>query len=728
MGLMSKVAKLRTMDAAEVGSRAIDWVFEHYERRLVPPRSVHEELAAANGRTRPDGAARETPAPPLFQSLQDADILVEILRTDYGEQSAASHRRADAALAHRFELFGRSYDLGSAIDWHVDPPTGLRWPRLFHADALAAAPDGADVKHVWELNRHQFLIDLGKAWLLTNRREYLDEIVRVVHTWCEQNPTGLGINWAGALEPSYRAVSWLWAYHMVRPALAPVDVHLWDLAMREHGRFLYRHLELFSSPYNHLVGEAAALYMLGVMCPAWPESRRWRRRGRHVLESRLRDQFHGDGGSVEQAVVYHHATLGFYLLAALLGRQHGEEFSPEVWAALERGIEFSMHLAQPDGAQPAIGDNDDARPIRFEHLDTWDYRHFQSAGAVLFGRPDFKCAAGRLHEDVVWLLGPEAIARYREIDAVEPAARGRVFQQSGYAVLRSGWNRGADYVCFDAGEQAGGLRTDSVPSAGHGHADCLAVLACLDGRPVLVDAGFYTYNGDVRWERWFRETAAHNTIRIDRREQAVHLDKMAWAEVPRAVLEGWDLAGDGLQWARGTHDGYCRTRDGVRHTRTVLLEPGVGVLVYDELSAAAGEHEFELGFLFAPELLVTLAGAFADVGGQFTLGFTGTVPLGGALLVGADSPTQGWVAPRLDVRVPAHHLAISGRSDGRETSILTVLARRNVWDAGSLVRTEEWPAVLRPGADSLHDSLVAHYADRGRRAEALLPQGRVKSP
>ncbi len=37
---------------------------------------------------------------------------------------------------------------------------------------------------------------------------------------------------------------------------------------------------------------------------------------------------------------------------------------------------------------------------------------------------------------------------------------------------------------------------------------------------ILVDAGTYTYV-EPQWRDWFRATAAHNTVRIDGRDQAV---------------------------------------------------------------------------------------------------------------------------------------------------------------------------------------------------------------
>jgi hypothetical protein len=42
-------------------------------------------------------------------------------------------------------------------------------------------------------------------------------------SWMEQNPPGMGVNWASSLEVSFRAMSWIWSFHFFRnsPHLTP---------------------------------------------------------------------------------------------------------------------------------------------------------------------------------------------------------------------------------------------------------------------------------------------------------------------------------------------------------------------------------------------------------------------------------------------------------------------------------------------------------------------------
>lgn len=738
--MSSRLSKLKAMSASEVGTRLFDRVYASWERRTLRQVPWRESLRRG---LRPDLArstnweaalleARPSRSVRFFASFDSPASMRGRLEASYPTENVQTLRHADAARAHRVEFFGQEHDLGSPIDWHCDPVSGQRWPLVYHGDVPTGGGNDrlGDVKDVWEAGRHQWVVDLAKASFLTGRREYSDTAFDVVKSWARANPYGVGVHWAGPLEPAYRALSWLWVYHLTRDALEKdPEFHLeWLAAFADHGRFLSRHLELFASPYNHLIGEATALYCLGLLFPEFSEAASWRKKGRAVLESRLGEQFYPDGGSVEQATLYHHATLGFYLLAALLGRRNNDEFSAQTWQSIERGTDFSMRLLQPDGRLPAIGDTDDAKPIRMEHRDIWDFRHFLSAGAVLFAREDFKSTAGRFHEDALWLLGPSGFEAFEKLGSRSPAQVSSALTKSGYVVLRSGWDAQADYVCFDCGEQAGGLRTDDIPSAAHGHADCLSVVACLAGKPVLVDAGFYTYNRDRDWERFLRETAAHNTVRIDGRDQATHLEKMAWAEVPTAVLESSSVEGPG-GWAVASHDGYARRADGVTHRRAVWLRPGAYLAILDELSGS-GSHQFEVIFQLAPGLDCSLANGVLRIGERGALATASTCDLVARVSTGGASPGDGWVAPGLGVKHPAARVVCSGsfQNFARVLTVVTADAQlRRLADAQTLpgakvlaleVAGADYIDVIASplrdgGADVCTDGLIAAWRTQG---------------
>jgi hypothetical protein len=602
------------------------------------------------------------------------EAMRRLFEHEYRGELGDTLRHAEAAREHRFEFFGQVFQYGAEIDWQADPVTGRRWPAQFHADVPVHRGDVGygDVKHVWELSRQQYLIDLAKSHYLTGSEADLLALKSLVRSWMAGNPYATGVNWACALEPAFRVLSWLWAYHLTSDSLDD-EFHIeWLAAFHDHGRFLARHLEHYASPYNHLIGEATALYILGVCFPEFRAAGSWKAGGRQVLEGRLGDQFYADGGSVEQSAFYHHATVGFYLLSALTAQSIGEDLAPSIWRAIERGLEFSASLIQPDGRTPEIGGADDGKPIRMEHLPFWDFRPYQAVGAVLFARGDFKAVAGRFFEDALWLLGPAGREAFEALEAEPPAYTSVALESSGYYVMRTDWSSAGDYVCVDCGEQAAGMRSDGVPNSMHGHADCLSVVAWLAGRRVLVDAGLYAYNCGGEWEAHFRETAAHNTVRIDGRDQARHLGKMAWSHSYRARPEGWFT--DGRQsWVLGSHDGYARGPDGMTHRRAVWLRPG-GYLVIVDVLAGTGRHDVEVNFQFAPGSLDLPAHGRAVFDQAVEMCWTGAHDWRSRVRCGGPSPEDGWICPSLGVRVAAPRLTLAATVDTPAVTLLTVLA------------------------------------------------------
>ena len=680
-----RLSKLRAMSTAEIlhrlryASRLSIERRRHAARRLASPDRLRHALA--RHLTTPDWkrelvTSRLQHRTQYFPSVGAPDVMRSLFATAYKQEQSATFAHAEKARQKHFAFFGQEFTYSGEIDWQRDPVTGRDWPATYHADVRVHGGDVGfgDVKYVWELNRQQFLIDLGKAWYLGRNPEDLRALVHLVRGWIAGNPYATGVNWSCALEPAFRVFSWLWAYYFSVDDLDD-DFHVeWLQGFYDHGRFIERHLELYSSPYNHLMAEAAALYMLGTCFPEFRDAEQWRAVGRGLLEARLGSQFYRDGGSVEQSPFYHHATLGFYLLAAVLARATGDDFSSDVWGAIERALDFSLTLSQPDGKTPSIGGADDGKPIRMEHLPFWDFRPYLAMGAVLFERGDFKYAAGRFHEDALWLLGPAARDRFEALTPHAPEQTATALPASGYYVMRSAWSENSDYVCFDCGEQAAGMRTDGVPNSMHGHADCLSVIVWLNGRRVLVDSGLYAYNCGGSWEAHFRETAAHNTAKVDRRDQATHIRSMAWTHSYRAAPEGWNPQ-DERAWVVGSHDGYARGADGVTHRRAVWLRADSYVLIHDEF-IGSGRHELMVTYQFAAGTLVHDEPDGVVFDDAVDLVWAGGEMWTPSVAIGGPEPGDGWIAPSLGIRQAAPRLTLTCTTDRPRTSLLTILAAR----------------------------------------------------
>ena len=487
-------------------------------------------------------------------------------------------QRLAQLAAGTWNCLGQPCDLRGPVDWSRDPVTGYRWPLDFYDDVpIYELPDGVDVKPVWELGRHQFLFTLGAGWLVTGDERHATEARRLLLDWIETNPLFLGVHWTSALEPGMRVISWLWTLAALSewPGWSPDDLARIAQSLEEHGTFLSAHYSLYSSPYNHLIGEAAALYLLGHWIDS-PHSAGWRRQGADILLQHGPKQFHADGVCVEQAMGYQFYTLLFLTLAWCAAGPGGGELAP-LEPLLRSAWNAAAAFQQPDGLWPPFGDIDSARTLPVIPAEPWDFSGLCGVGAVLFADPAARTAAGPPGEELIWLRGTAGVEALLRLRGTEPGATVRRLPDAGYAVFRAPADPG-DWLLVDAGPIAGGLFADSTPSAAHGHADLLQVLVHVGGEPFLVDSGMSTYGGPREVVDWYRDVRAHNTLSIEGAPVARHAGRLAWSHVcPQHRLEAADRTDLWL-----AHLG-CQPGPGVFADRYVLMIPGIGLWLADHV-------------------------------------------------------------------------------------------------------------------------------------------------
>ncbi|HIP96579.1 MAG TPA: hypothetical protein EYH32_05115, partial [Anaerolineae bacterium] len=258
-----RASKLLKMSPHELGWRISCAVRRRRERRLWPDRVqppgqkalAHTSWLCQDAVALLQGVKRDQ-LPHLKQYWPPFDDAIR----------QRSRARAQAALSGSWPLLGFPVDLAGTVDWHRDPRTGYRWPRTFYADVpLGGLPDGVDVKYVWELARHQYAVELARAWLFGHGQQYASRARELILDWIDQNPLYEGVHWTSALEVAMRAISWIWTLATLADWDGWQDADLQRIAasLADHATYLEHHLSLYSSPYNHLIGEATALYLIG---------------------------------------------------------------------------------------------------------------------------------------------------------------------------------------------------------------------------------------------------------------------------------------------------------------------------------------------------------------------------------------------------------------------------------------------------------------------------------
>src|SRR5579863_159894 len=528
----------------------------------------------------------------FFFAPDDVQARLDLLRQRLPAQVQSILAQAGKILRHRFDLLGYS-DLayGRPIDWHLDLVHARETPRkMFYRVRYLDFEEGGDSKVTWELNRHQHLVTLAKAYRLTGELRYADEILRQWRHWRAENPYPIGINWASSLEVAFRAMAWIWTYHLLEGSPGMPNVREeWLRMLALHGRHIERYLSTYFSPNTHLLGEGVGLFCLGVLCPELAAAERWKSLGWQIVLDEAQRQVRADGFHFEQSTYYHVYALDLFLHAAVLASVNNLPLPAEFDRSVERMLE-PLYLMGRCGPPPRLGDDDggrvfDPRRNRAEHL-----LDPLSTGAILFNRADYKAVAP-LTEETIWLLGPEGVRVWDELSATPANLKSVALEASGLYLLTA--ENPAMQLVVDCGPMG-------TQSGGHAHADGLSVTLRSKGHDLLIDPGTCEYTGENGERNIFRGTAMHNTLRVDSLDQAETASAFSWQRPTQSKVERW-IQGKGFDLLAASHDGYQRLSAPVIHRRWVLSLRNGMYLVRDRVEGA-GRHQLDISWHLAQEM------------------------------------------------------------------------------------------------------------------------------
>jgi hypothetical protein len=627
---------------------------------MTPLEIAHRALRFAQARAERAGwLAAAPPAPDL--SRQGA----QWIQVSQSIEAAPYVAAAERAAIGRLDVFALAdVDVGLPPRWNRDPKTGIEAPLRFGKHLDYRDPDlVGDIKYLWEPNRHLHLATLAQAYALTHRKKYLDALAEQLESWFLACPYAKGPNWSSALEAAIRLVNWSIAWQLVggHERLDEGLRRRWLRSIYEHAHFVRHWFSAHSSANNHLIGEAAGLYIAGLTWPHWREAQDWVRVAKKILEREAVAQTAPDGVNREQALWYQQFVLDMLLLPLLAARANGQRFSSAYESRLEAMMDFIASVMDAGGNVPMFGDADDGYLVRLERdAGFCPYRSALAAGALLFRRGDFKLKAGRLDDKARWLFGGDADAEFEALDAEATGLPLRQsFPEGGYYVLGCEFDQPGE---VRAVVDAGPLGYTSI--AAHGHADALSFTLSVHGREILIDPGTYAYHTQERWREYFRGTSAHNTVRIDGLDQSEQGGNFMWLRHARAGCSLW-LSTTDKDCFEGWHDGYARLADPVRHRRLLELDKRARRLIVEDRLEMQGSHDVEVFFHCAEPCTV-------DAGpGGFVIARDGIrvrlllPPVGDSSVhKGGLSPILGWASRGFDRRTPTHTIVWRARLSG----------------------------------------------------------------
>ena len=578
-------------------------------------------------------------------------------------------KQARGTIAGQFELLGVSHVCGmppAPAFWQLDEQ-GVPWsgPEDYCFDVSYRGRAGREVKHVWELNRLQFLVPLAVHARLARDSRVSRLILDIVFSWMKGNRPYRGVNWNSGVELALRAIS-------VAIALSIVGLEeIEDAARIDIERFFGAHLfwlkrypSLHSSENNHRIAElAGALICMAVAPAVAPKATMTRDLDR--LMDQLECQILQDGIGAEQSPTYSAFSIELALTVFLSLDIAPSQLPAVVKERLLAWVDHVQWMSSSRGDIPMIGDCDDCKVIGIDGPDGPPY-----VASIAECVADYLYAPGSLpgrrHLDLRDAL---FFPSNRSPTPRLPLVGVRTWETGGYTVWRERPSTPVVLV-FDHGPLG------YLSIAAHGHADTLSVWLSIGDTPVIVDAGTYVYNSASFWRERFRSSLMHNTLSISGVSSSSTSGPFNWTTKARAYL----VAGSASKRREvvAEHDGYLR-QFGVRHRRSVSMSEEGRITISDELIGASDPIPVRISFLVNPSLSVRINSGrsnsiLVESGGRPMLEFSHDGALEPHIAFGDAEAGNGWVSPSFGRLDAAHQILFEGVLSTRSTVEITPAA------------------------------------------------------
>ncbi len=518
-----------------------------------------------------------------FPGLSDPASLRNALGTD---SRIVIDNRAKAVMRREVEMLGSGpVTLTTPIDWTLDFKSNIRWsmhPSLRLPVNGLGKP--SDIKVPWELSRLQWLLPVGQAYVLDGDEAKAAFAREIIEDWIISNPVCRGPNWICAMDVALRAISMIWLFHACKESACWKDIGFLERLVKSlilHGKFIDTNLEYADVNGNHLTTDLAGMTVIGIALGGRGISRRWVERSWRILLDEFPRQVPSDGVNFEASLPYHRLVAELFLLPALARRNVGLNVDTEYLSRLLQMSTFTLQATMPDGGVPIWGDADDGRALPLGTQAINDHRYLVETLLTM----DHPESTPKFDETLWWLgVGDKPVKTL-------PAPHSMAFDVAGVYILRTDEH----YLFVDAGP------VGMAGRGGHGHNDCLSFIACLNGTPLIIDAGAYVYTADWQARNRFRATTAHNTPEIDGEEINRFNPRHLWHLRNDAIPEirRWNSTDD-ADCLIASHSGYQRLPSPVTPVRGFILDKTRGRLIIADSFEGDGAHSVRIPLTFAP--------------------------------------------------------------------------------------------------------------------------------
>ncbi len=441
------------------------------------------------------------------------------------------------------------------------------------------------VEYGFHVNHHEEFVHLADAYMESGDERFARRYVDMILSWIEQAECpGKAVSdgarpWWRSIDSGNRMYC-AWPYAVCAFLHSEsVSPRTWVDIFKSIWEHSYRHVGL-NTKYNWHTSEIYGVVTSALLYPFFRESREWLDWAIAEACRQVDMEIYPDGMQAELCTGYQLGVIGSFRAIERRLRAYGLPV-PEKFERLYRLLFSSyMKLVTPSGI---VNGTNDSSPLPIK----------------------------RIMKTAVDLFPDDPTYRYFLTDGEQgtpPDYTSVVMPYSGFAVMRTGWERDAIYACLDSGPEG----------TAHIHEDKLNFTLHAYGANMLDDIGFYAYDtSDMRY--FIVGSRSHNTGLVDgygQNRSATHrwgegidvanTQTPAWGEYADVTalsdIEYRDTAD--VELMAGTYRGdYGPELIKAQHRRKVIFfKRGVGAagplfLLLDSFESLDGKpHTYEVSF------------------------------------------------------------------------------------------------------------------------------------
>ncbi|MEO7294155.1 MAG: heparinase II/III-family protein, partial [Ginsengibacter sp.] len=341
--------------------------------------------------------------------------------------------------------------------------------------------------------------------------------------------------------------------------------------------------------------------------------------------------------------------------------------------SLYKICEYVQNLLDIKGGFVKYGDEDDGK-VLIASADP-HFNNFLSiliSGAIIFKENQFKKINNKF-DFKNWLLwGEEGRNIYGTLGDNNNELKSAFYKDEGHFIFRKTYQENPVKEIY--------LHLDAAPLgflsiAAHGHADALSIILTLDGNPILVDAGTYSYHTEKEWRKYFVSTVAHNTICIDNINQAKYIGPTMWLEHYNVNILNTAIQTN-LETVSAKHSGYNKID--CSHERVVEFNSEKEFfIITDKISVSKEDHTIFQPWHLHPEVSVekidthTFILQHHKANRKLKVVFSSLLNI--EIIKGQTGPVLGWYSPSFLKKEPTNVLHCFLETNSPEKIILTTI-------------------------------------------------------